>query len=151
MLPEGALDSQFNNLYKGYEKYLELANSGTLNPSEVYEEISEDNRQTILGSLKALGISQTDLEDDVSAMRELQALSSSAEGQKGAIQAANEIALHQTAQLKKLHKTLLVQSQAQMKVMEAEQSKSDVSKAEWKRRNTEGYDINNANDRPTKL
>jgi P-type conjugative transfer protein TrbJ len=46
-------------------------------------------------------------------MRQLQTLSSSAVGQKSAIQAANEIALHQTHQLKKLEQTIMTQANMQ--------------------------------------
>lgn len=127
-----SLDSQFSGLYKGYSQYLNEANGGSLQPSQVYQEISEETRQTVNGSLKALNLSQTDLEDDVATMRQLQALSTSAAGQKAAIQAANEIALHQTAQLKRMHQTLLVQSQAQMKAVTAEQAKEDAIRADIK-------------------
>ena len=125
-----SLDSQFNSLYKGYNQYLNEANGGSLQPSQVYQEISEETRQTVNGSLKALNLSQNDLEDDVTTMRQLQTLSTSAAGQKAAIQAANEIALHQTAQLKRMHQTLLVQSQAQMKAVAAEQAKEDAIRAD---------------------
>lgn len=142
-----SLDSQFNSLYKGYSQYLNEANGGSLQPSQVYQEISEETRQTVNGSLKALNLSQNDLEDDVTTMRQLQALSTSAAGQKAAIQAANEIALHQTAQLKRMHQTLLVQSQAQMKAVAAEQAKADAAaaaEAKYRKR----YEINTNDDKP---
>ncbi len=126
-----SLDSQFRSLYKGYSQYLNEANGGSLQPSQVYQEISDETRQTVNGSLKALNLSQNDLEDDVTTMRQLQALSTSAAGQKAAIQAANEIALHQTAQLKRMHQTLLVQSQAQMKAVVADQAKEDAIRADF--------------------
>lgn len=142
------LNEQFNKLYKGYEAYFSSAlGANGLDTKEVYQEISEDTRQTISGSLKMLGISQGDLEDDVTTMRELEELSKTSVGQKSAIQAANEIALHQTTQLKKLHKTLLIQSQAQMKAIEAEQAKRDMQKAQWQKRHEEGYDIDNSDNR----
>lgn len=117
---------QFQSTYPGYEKFV----SENINPSEVYLSTSEETRNTVDGALRYMNMSQQDLEDDQTTMRELQSLSQSADGQKAAVQAANEIALHQTAQLKKLHQTMMVQANAQNQAIVAEQTRQDAVKAD---------------------
>lgn len=125
------LDDQYKALYKGYDQYLADANGGEIDPGQIYKDLSNETRDTVAKSLEALGLMEKDLESDADTMRELQSLSQSAEGQKAAIQAASEIALHQTNQLKKLHQTLMVQSQAQFEALAGEQSKQDMQKADF--------------------
>lgn len=120
-------NQQFQNLHQGYEKFF----GGNQNPSEVYQQISTETRGTVDGALKYMNMSQKDLESDQTTMKELQTLSTSAEGQKAAVQAANEIALHQTAQLKKLHQTMMVQANAQNQAMMAAQTEEDAQQAQW--------------------
>jgi len=120
---------QFSAMNPGYDKLLQTEG---LNPSDIYKQTSDETRNTVDGALKYMNMSQKDLEDDQTTMRELQNLSTSATGQKAAVQAANEIALHQTAQLKKLHQTMMVQANVQNQAIVAEQTRKDAAKAHAK-------------------
>lgn len=76
-------------------------------------------------------------------MNLLQAQSRSADGQLKAIQAANEIALHQTDTLKKLQYTLMTQASTQASYMAATNDKETAQRALSERR--EQYTIPNTN------
>lgn len=137
------LDEKFREVHKGYDKFLEEAFSGQLDLNKVYNEMSKEQQQSQLNSLKALGSAQEDLADDEETMKELQSLSQEQLGQLGAIQAANAIAMHQTQQLKKLHQTLIIQSQAQFKALANEQSKEDATRAAIEARHSPYSDPSN--------
>ena len=131
----GNFDQQFNKLYKGYDSYL-LTAKGISDPkvrrqgfATQYKDIMKSTRDTLNGSLKSLGLQDLDLVSDEATMRQLQALSSSAGGQKAAIQAASEIALHQTHTLKKLQKTIMTQANTQNAFMLAKNEQKDLKKA----------------------
>jgi len=100
--------SKFQNLFLGYDKYLETARSDGAYEKfqDKYQQLRTSMQDNVRGTLEKLNFSIKDMEDDEATMKRLQALSSSAVGQKAAIQAANEIALHQTHALKKLHNTM---------------------------------------------
>ncbi len=117
-------DQMFKQMYPGYQK---LIDSGQVDPTSVYKGLSNQTNATVNDSLKQLNLTQADLANDQSTMRELQNVSQSAEGQLGAIQAANEIALHQTNTLKRLHQTMMMQANMQAQAIAAEQLEKDMS------------------------
>jgi len=69
------------------------------------------------------------MQTDEGTMRTLSNLSTSAAGQKAAIQAANEIALHQTHQLKKLEQTIMAQANMQSAYMAKQNEEKDLRAA----------------------
>ncbi|MFA5501646.1 MAG: P-type conjugative transfer protein TrbJ [Sulfurovaceae bacterium] len=123
-------DQMFKKLYPKYDTLLA---SGQVDPTSVYKSLSNQTNATVNDSLKRLNLTQADLENDVTTMRELQNVSQSAQGQLGAIQAANEIALHQTNTLKKLQQTMMLQANMQAQTVAAQQAEKDVSKVEWEK------------------
>ena len=129
-------DQDFSKLFKGYDQYLAGAAGKTTSQNAVdfqaqYKALATSTRDTVNGSLKALKLRADDLQSDEATMRQLQTLSSSAVGQKSAIQAANEIALHQTHQLKKLEQTIMTQANMQGEFM-AKQNEEKALKAAMK-------------------
>lgn len=68
-------------------------------------------------------------------MNLLQVQSQSADGQLKAVQAANEIALHQTDTLKKLQYTLMTQASTQAQWIGAQNDKDTAKRALSERRN----------------
>lgn len=100
--------SKFQNLFLGYDKYLETAKGDNAYETfqAKYQQLRTSMQDNVRGSLEKLNFSIKDMEDDEATMRKLQLLSSTAVGQKAAIQVANEIAMHQTHALKKLHNTM---------------------------------------------
>jgi P-type conjugative transfer protein TrbJ len=129
----------FKQMYPGYQKLLD---SGNVDPTSVYKGLSAQTNSTVNDALKQLNLSQADLENDQSTMRELQNVSQSAQGQLGAIQAANEIALHQTNTLKKLRQTMMMQANMQAQAMAAEQAKEDAARADFDKFNQRKANIN---------
>jgi len=132
-------DQMFKQMYPGYQKLLD---SGNVDPTSVYKGLSNQTNATVNDALKQLNLSQSDLESDQSTMRELQNVSQSAVGQLGAIQAANEIALHQTNTLKKLQQTMMLQANMQAQAIAADQQKEDVARADFDRFNSRKVNIN---------
>jgi len=132
-------DQMFKQMYPGYQK---LLNSGNVDPTSVYKSLSKQTNSTVNDALKQLNLSQAELENDQSTMRELQNVSQSAQGQLGAIQAANEIALHQTNTLKKLRQTMMMQANMQAQTVAAQQLEKDVVKASNSKWFGEGFNTN---------
>jgi len=150
----GNYDQQFNDLYKGYDSYLQTAN-GIDDPivrqqgfATQYKKIMKSTRDTLNGSLKSLGLQDLDLMTDEATMRQLQTLSSSAGGQKAAIQAASEIALHQTHTLKKLQKTIMTQANVQSAFMLAQNEEKALKRAASSAYKSNRETINPNNDVP---
>ena len=148
-------DTKFNQLFKGYDKYLADAAGKTTSQNAVdfqtqYKKLSTSTRDTVNGALKSLGLQAKDLENDEATMKQLQALSSSAVGQKAAIQAANEIALHQTHTLKKLQQTIMTQANMQGEYIAKQNEEKTLKKAA-----TDAYtkpiQVNTGDDKPLKL
>ena len=148
-------DQDFSKLFKGYDQYLASAAGKTTSQNAVdfqaqYKELATSTRDTVNGALKSLGLQAKDMENDENTMRQLQALSSSATGQKAAIQAASEIALHQTHTLKKLQQTIMTQANMQGEFM----AKRNEEK-ELKRAATDAYtkpiEVNSGDDKPLQL
>lgn len=119
-------ESKFKNLHKDYQEFLNLKN---FNPLDIYNNLSASTRSTINDNLKKLNLTQKDWEDDIVTMNKLRDLSSSQTGQLAAIQATNEIALHQTQTLKKLHQTMMMSVNTQNQYIVAKQTKEDAVKA----------------------
>jgi len=131
-------NSDFNNLFKGYDNYLEDAKSGNVDFTNTYKQLRTSTRDSINGALKSLGLQANDMQNDEATMRQLQNLSQSATGQLGAIQAANAIATHQTHTFKKLQQTIMSQANLQAQFMLAENEKVEIEKALSKTKVSEG-------------
>lgn len=109
------LDDKFSATFPGYDEHMSRATTGSIRDqassfSEYYRSLTDQNRGTALGTLRNLKAVNKDLQDDALNMNMLKLQSRNAVGNKAAIQAANEIALHQTDTLKKLHSSMLMQT-----------------------------------------
>lgn len=132
------LDSQFAAMYKGYANYessaaLSLGDRSTTFAQQ-YRTLNASTRDNVNGALKALNTQMNALTTDEATMNLLQAQSQSADGQLKAIQAANEIALHQTDTLKKLNYTLMTQASTQAQWISAQNEKDTAQRALSERR-----------------
>ena len=143
-----SFDSDFSNLFPGYDKYLADAQGDNAYQSfqDQYKQLNTSTRDTVNGSLKALKLRSEEMQTDEGTMRTLSALSTSAVGQKAAIQAANEIALHQTHQLKKLEQTMMAQANMQGEFMVAQNEKETMSQAARKAFMENGVEIDTSDD-----
>ena len=131
-------DQQFNKLFKGYSHYLNKAQNGTIDFSTTYQQFNTSTRDTLNGALKSLNLQATDMQSDEATMQYLQQKSLSAAGQKSAIQAASQIALHQTHQLKKLQQTIMTQVNLQSEFMLTKNEKQAFQEALSKTKATKG-------------
>lgn len=127
------VDSQFAAMYKGYANY-ETAAAQSLGDrstsfTQQYRTLNASTRDNVNGALKALNTQMNALTTDEATMNLLQMQSQSADGQLKAIQAANEIALHQTDTLKKLNYTLMTQASTQASWIAAQNDKETAQRA----------------------
>ena len=143
-------DADFSKLFPGFKKYLADAQGTNAYKSfqKQYKQLNTSTRDTVNGSLKALKVRSEEMQTDEGTMRTLSRLSASAVGQKAAIQAANEIALHQTHQLKKLEQTIMAQANMQGEYMAMKNEKETMSQAARKAFMKHGVKINTTNDVP---
>lgn len=125
-------NQKFNNTFKGFDKYLQQAKGGNLDFTAEYKNMYKSTKDTVQGALQSLHLQESDLQSDESVMVALQNQSQSAVGQLSAVQAANQIALHQTTQLKKLQKTMMTQANMEATYMAKENDEKALIKAKNK-------------------
>lgn len=111
----GNLDTKFGQLFPGYDEFSRIGKMGDIKDqassyAQYYRSLTDANRGTALGTLRNLAAANGDLRTDQLSMNMLKLQSRNAAGNMSAIQAANEIALHQTETIKKLHSTMLAQT-----------------------------------------
>jgi P-type conjugative transfer protein TrbJ len=118
-------DQEFSKLFKGYNHYLTQAQNENTDFIGTYGKLNKRTRDMANAALKSLGLQASDMQSDEATMQYLQSLSTSSKGQKSAIQAASQIALHQTHTLKKLQQTMMTQVNLQGQYMlESSEKKS---------------------------
>lgn len=131
-------DQQFSKLFKGYDHYLSQAQNENLDFINTYKNLNTSTHDMANAALKSLGLQYSDMQSDELTMRQLQTLSSSAVGQKSAIQAAAEVALHQTHTLKKLQQTIMTQVNLQSQYILEKSEKSAFQEAISRNKATKG-------------
>jgi P-type conjugative transfer protein TrbJ len=141
----GNFDQMFSDNYKGYANYYSTANSGSLTPgqkaesfSQQYQQLNTNTRNTIKGTLDSLGLQEDDFSNEASIINTLKSTSAGAAGNKAVIQAANDIALFQVDQMRKLRSTVMSQINLQSQYMATENEKNEISEAQLQYRRTQG-------------
>ncbi len=142
----GNFDQMFSDNYKGYANYYSIANSGSLTPgekaesfSQQYQQLNTNTRNTIKGTLDSLGLQEDDFSNEASIINTLKSNSAGATGNKAVIQAANDIALFQVDQMRKLRSTVMSQINLQSQYMAAENEKNEIVEAQLQHKRTGGY------------
>lgn len=108
----------FDSVNKGYEHYVQQANSAPdqLSYNKQYrsniKDMAEKNRNTFKATFDALGWQAENFESEAAVMEKLKEHSENAEGALQVAQAANDIALFQADQLRQLRVTLMNQANA---------------------------------------
>lgn len=131
-------EQQFHQLFKGYDHYLQAAQGERIDYVTTYKQLNQSTQDMADGALRSLGLQAQAMQSDEATMRQLQQLSTSAAGQKSAIQAASEIALHQTHTLKKLHQTVMTQVNLQSQYMLESSEKKAFQEAISRTKATKG-------------
>lgn len=111
----GDLDTKFGQIFPGYDEYTRIATIGNTRQqaasyAQYYRSLTDSNRGTALGTLRNLAAVNNDLRTDQLSMNMLKIQSRNSNGNLAAIQAANEITMHQTETIKKLHSTMMLQT-----------------------------------------
>ena len=132
------LDTQFQSMFPGYDGHYVASGQSLASRNATftdrYKLINQSTRDNVNGALKSLNLQMNDLNSDAATMSMLQQQSRSADGQLKVIQAANEIALHQTEENKKLRWTLMTQANTQAAYMAAQNEKETAKDALSERR-----------------
>jgi P-type conjugative transfer protein TrbJ len=131
-------DQEFSKLFKGYNYYLTQAKNENSDFIGTYGKLNKSTRDMANAALKSLGLQASDMQSDEATMQYLQTLSNSAKGQKSAIQAASQIALHQTHTLKKLQQTMMTQVNLQSQYMLESSEKKAFQEAISRNKATKG-------------
>ena len=107
------IDQKFRNTFKGFDRYLQQAQGGNLDFTQVYKDHYQTTKDTALNALKTLGIQERDLQNDQAFMSKLRTAMNTADGTEAAIAVANQLTYHQTQSLQKLQKTIMTQANLQ--------------------------------------
>lgn len=142
----GNFDQLFSDNYKGYSNYYNTANSGSLTTgqkaesfSQQYQQLNTTTRNTIKGTLDGLGLQEDDFANESAIISTLKNNSAGAVGNKAVIQAANDIALFQVDQMRKLRTTVMSQINLQSQYMAAENERNEIQEAQLQYRRTGGH------------
>lgn len=107
-----------------YEKAFKARFPGyqaTANYSENYREWSNTSRDSVLGALRVANLQARGATTEEQALASLRSAVASADGQKAAVDAGNQIALAQISQLQQLRELMVAQMQASGTYMAAQQ------------------------------
>jgi type IV secretion system protein TrbJ len=125
------LEARFGEKYKDYNGYVrdhtgEEALAGKL------QQWSEDTNASVLTTLKAAGLSSTQIEgDEDDHLRSLERLAETAEGRMQAIQVGNQIAMAAVRQTQKLRQTMLLQVQLLANFVQQQGDRQSAEAAKW--------------------
>lgn len=125
-----------------YEKAFKARFPGyqaTTNYSENYREWSDTSRDSVLGALRVANLQARGAMTEEQALASLRSAVASADGQKAAVDAGNQIALAQINQLQQLRELMVAQMQASGTYMAARQQ-ADASKEASIREATKYHD-----------
>jgi len=138
------LDGQFAQKYKDYDAYVsQKPDAGALDRK--YQQWSEDTSSSVLTTLKAANLQNSQMEgEEETLFKQLEEMSTTAEGRMQAIQVANQIAIAAARQTQKLRQLILVQLQLQANFIQTQMDRQATQEAAYKNF-TKGKDINTGN------
>ena len=138
------LDGQFAQKYKDYDAYVsQKPDAGALDRK--YQQWSEDTSSSVLTTLKAANLQNSQMEgEEETLFKQLEEMSTTAEGRMQAIQVANQIAIAAARQTQKLRQLMLVQLQLQANFIQTQTDRQSAGEAAYKNF-TKGKDINTGN------
>lgn len=124
----GNINNQFNELYPGYDKYL---NDNGLN-NDQYRKWSAAGLDNSRTAIQAAGVNTSTFDDEDQLMKKLVDRSANAEGRMQAIQAGNEISAEQVKQLQLLRELMAnnVTLQANYTANQIERQAADDAEAQ---------------------
>jgi P-type conjugative transfer protein TrbJ len=125
------LDGQFSQKYKDYNAYVsEKMDAEALDRK--YQQWSEDTNSSVLTTLKAANLQNTQMEgDEETLFKQLEDMSGTAEGRMQAIQVANQIAIAAARQTQKLRQLMLTQIWLQAIYIQTQADRQAAGDAAW--------------------
>jgi P-type conjugative transfer protein TrbJ len=123
------IDQQFNNIFKGYDYFLQQSNATSQSFQAAYKTIYQSTRDTALNALKTLGIQEKDLQDDQAFMSHLRNAMNTTQGTEASIAVANQLTYHQTQSIQKLQKTIMAQANLQAEYIAAQNQEDQMGRA----------------------
>jgi len=127
------IDTLYRQKYKGYSSYSQQ-NSGTSETyASRYADWSQTNRETLIGTMRAANIQESQFSDEQSIMQTIEQKGKTANGRMEAIQVGNMIAAQQVSQMQKLRQLVMSQMQMQASFMAQQADDKDLQRAENKK------------------
>lgn len=124
----GNLDGQFASRYGTYRSYLNQK-MGISDWQNKYNQWSNEANDNTLYTLKGLGLQASQMQNEQGVIRQLQAMSGTAEGRMQAMQVANMFASQNLDQIMKLRQLMMMQIQMQANYMAQQQDRQAASDA----------------------
>ncbi len=125
------LDTRFSEKYKDYDGYVRDQTGGDALSGKL-QQWSEDTNASVLTTLKAAGLSNTQIEgEEEDHLRSLERLAETAEGRMQAIQVGNQIAMAGARQTQKLRQTMLLQIQLLANFVQQQGDRQTTEAAKW--------------------
>lgn len=116
-------------LKQRFKSYTDISNISSISDlSKEYRNVVDSQMETVRSTMEAIGVSFEELvNDDASALKELQNKASSAQGRNELIQATNQLLMFLAEDATKLRQLQMMQAQMAGAAYEAERTRSDLS------------------------
>ena len=120
------IEQQIRARYQGYANY---SGSGGTNIQGKYQQWSQETSSSIGSTLKALGLQNSQFEDEDALLRQLEQMGNTSQGRMQAAQIGNQLAMQGVRQTQKLRQIMMAQTQMQANYFAQLQDKSDLKAA----------------------
>lgn len=121
------IEQQIRQRYQGYAAY---SGTGSSSVTGKYNQWSNETNSSIKSTLAALGMQNSQMDDEDALMRQLEAMGNSAKGRMQAAQVGNQMAAQSIRQTQKLRQLMMLQTQMQANWYASQQDQADVKAAE---------------------
>lgn len=122
------LDEQFAARYGNFDSYKQAGISDA-RLQEKYRQWSNESNDSVLTTMRGLGLHERQLRDDAATLQRLQQHASSADGQMQALSAGNEYAAFTAGQMQRLHQLVMMQVNMQASALQIEADRNAVGAA----------------------
>jgi len=122
----GDIEQQIRQRYQGYATY---SGNGANSIAGKYDQWSNETKSSIGATLSAIGLQNSQMQDEDALMRQLEEMGNSAQGRMQAAQIGNQLAAQSIRQTQKLRQLMMLQTQMQANWMASQQDQADVRAA----------------------
>ena len=122
------LSDQFTSRYKSLDSYLASGMSSS-NMKDKYRQWSDETNDSVLNTMKALNAQADGMDDEYALLDQLKGQLDSADGQKEALDVANELSMESVHQTMRLRELIMQQVQMQAQAMQTAADKEATDRA----------------------